>query len=119
MIVRTDDNQVYTGIRTDDVYQASFIYQDYADSVDVGPFSGKVALRYDETSARAAKDGVLIGNEFAVNDIEGQRPYRTRLALRAETDQATGNGSGVAFHIKSLKYYPRKVSDSDLQTLTT
>ena len=111
MIVRTDDNQVYTGIRTDDVFQASFIYQNYADSADVGPFSGKVALRYDETASRAAKDGVLIGNEDAVDDIEGQRPYRTRLALRAETELvATGNGSNVKFHLKTLKYYPRKLA---------
>jgi len=115
MIVRTDDNQVYTGIRTDDVFQASFIYQNYADSADVGPFSGKVALRYDETAARAAKDGVLIGNEDAVDDIEGQRPYRTRLALRAETELvATGNGSNVKFHIKSLQYYPRKLALHEL-----
>lgn len=118
MIVRTDHNEVFWGIRTEDVFQASFIYENYADSADVGPFSGKVALRYDETSSRAAENGVLIGNEDAIDDIVGQPPFRTRLALRAEANAATGNGSGVAFHIKTLKYFPRKVSDQELQNLT-
>ena len=114
MIVKTDENKVYAGIRTDDVNQVEFTYEDYADSADVGPFSGKVALRYDETSARAAENGVLIGNEELVDDIEGQRPYRTRLALRAQANAATGEGEDVRFHIKSLKYYPRKLAGHEL-----
>ena len=119
MLVRTDGNLVYNAIRTEDVFQASFTYEDYADSADVGPFSGKVALRYDETSARAAENGVLIGNEDAIDDIVGQPPFRTRLALKDEANLvATGNGDGVAFHIKTLQYYPRKLADHEISLET-
>ena len=118
MLVNGPENRTYSSVVTDGSNQGEFTYQDFADSADVGPFNGKVALRYDETSQRAAKDGVLIGSEDATGNIVGQRPYRTRLALRAEANAATGNGDGVAFHIKTLQYYPRKVSDQELYSLT-
>ena len=118
MLVNGPENKIYSSVVTDGSNQGDITYQDFADSADVGPFNGKVALRYDETSQRAAKDGVLIASEDATGNIVGQRPYRTRLALRAEANAATGNGDGVAFHLKTLQYYPRKVSDQELYNLT-
>jgi len=115
LIVKTDTNLLYAEIITDATYQASYQHEDYADSADVGPFSAKIAIRYDETSARPAQDGVLIGNDLSISDIEGERPYRTRLVLRNQSQDATGNGSDIRFHIKSLQYYPRKLSNYELQ----
>jgi len=119
MLVNGPENIIYSSVVTDGSNQGDITYQDFANSVDVGPFNGKVALRYDETSQGAAKDGVLIASEPPTGNIVGQRPYRTRLALRAEANAATGNGDGVAFHLKSLKYYPRKVSDTELSNFST
>ena len=115
LLIQTNQNLLYADIQTDNTYQASYSYVDYADSADLPPFSAKIALRYDETSARPAQNGVLIGNDLSTSDIEGQRPYRTRLALKDEANLvATGNGSGVKFHLKTLKYYPRKLALHEL-----
>lgn len=118
MLVNGPSNIVYSSVVTDGSNQGDITYQDFADSVDVGPFNGKVALRYDETSQRTAKDGVLIGSEDATGNIVGQRPFRTRLALRAEANTATGEGDDIRFHIKTLQYYPRKLADHEISLET-
>lgn len=115
LLIQTNNNFLYADVQTDNTYQLSYQYVDYADSADLPPFSAKIALRYDETSARPAQNGVLIGNDLSTSDIEGERPYRTRLALKDEANLvATGNGSGVKFHLKTLKYYPRKLALHEL-----
>lgn len=119
-LVRTDTNLVYLSGYTDNSAWGYANWEDYADSADVGPFSGKIAYRYDETSARAAKDGTILGSEDTDTNVEGQRPYRTRISIRRQSQASDANGGDpVKLHLKSLKYYPRKVSDSELQTLTT
>lgn len=119
-LVRTDTNLVYLSGYTDNSAWGYANWEDYADSADVGPFSGKIAYRYDETSARAAKDGTILGSEDTDTNVEGQRPYRTRISIRRQSQgDDTYGGDPVKLHLKSLKYYPRKVSDSELQTLTT
>lgn len=115
MLVRTDNNQVYLAAVTDNSSWGYTMWEDYADSADVGPFSGKIAYRYDETSARAAKDGTILGSEDTDTNVEGQSPYRTRLAIRRQSQAIdTNGGDPVKLHLKSLKYYPRKISDTDM-----
>jgi len=110
-------NRLFNEIITDGSGHFSQDVIDYADSADVGPFSGKIALRYDETSARHAVDGVLGTDDTSVN-IEGTNPFRSRIAFRALANSADGEGEDIKFHIKTLKYYPRKVSDQELYNLT-
>ena len=63
---------------------------------------------------------MLIASEPPTGNIVGQRPYRTRLALKDEANLvATGNGSDIRFHLKTLQYYPRKVSDTELSNFST
>jgi len=115
ILVRTDNNVVYLAAVTDNSSWGYTQWEDYADSADVGPFSGKIAYRYDETSARAAKDGTILGSEDTDTNIEGQSPYRTRLGIRRQSQAIdTNGGDPVKLHLKSLKYYPRKISDIDM-----
>ena len=69
----------------------------------------KSALTIDATDATISVDGAA-----AVTDPTGSMPTIDTLALGS---QAT-SGNYLNGHIKSLKYYPRRLTDAQLQELT-
>ena len=69
----------------------------------------KSALTVDATDATISVDGAA-----AVTDPTGSMPTIDTLALGSEAT----NGNYLNGHIKSLSYFPRRLTDAQLQSLT-
>lgn len=79
-------------------------------SVAVGKHKG--ALSFATNNINAAVDAVS-----AIQDVSASIPYITQLQIGKSTVTA-GLGGAWSSHIRSLKYYPKALSSTELQAMT-
>lgn len=105
------DDKIGCGFRTADVPQAGF---SLSTNNTVPTAQIKAAFAWEENNVAAVQDGGTVQTD-SVATLKGGNP-RTSLALGYTTISSADIMNG---HLKSIQYYPRRLTNAQLQELTT
>ena len=109
--VKTDETRAYSQVWDNNVFQAGAILTSSLPN-GTGVYS-KAALVWETNNAHAAFDGDLVGS--ADTSVSLTQTRDTLGIMRSTTDTA----NTLTGHIKSIQYYPLRVADAKLETLTS
>lgn len=109
--IKADGGNYGVGLQTANVSQGSFTLST-GNSVPTAQVKIAYALREDDIAA--VQDGGVVQTNGS-GTLKGGNP-RTLLALGGSTAYAADYMNG---HIKSIQYYPRRLTNAQLQELTT
>jgi len=118
----TGDNRIMTCIITNTTTLAVTVgdngSNEYIQALDTSVPNGtgvysKSAFAWETNNAHAALDGDLVGS--ADTDVSLTQTRDTLGIMRS----ATGTTATLTGHIKSIQYYPLRVADAKLETLTS
>lgn len=105
------DDKIGCGFRTANVVQAGF---SLSTNNTVPTAQIKAAFAWEENNVAAVQDGGTVQTD-SVATLKGGNP-RTSLALGYTTTFTSDIMNG---HLKSIQYYPRRLTNAQLQELTT
>jgi len=118
----TSDNRIMTYVKTDETRLSSQVWDnddnEFSKTLTTSVPNGtgvysKVALAWETNNAHAAFDGDLVGS--ADTDVSLTQTRDTLGIMRS----TTGTTNSLTGHIKSIQYYPLRVADAKLETLTS
>ena len=118
----TSDNRIMTYVKTDETRLSSQVWDnddnEFSKTLTTSVPNGtgvysKVALAWETNNAHAALDGDLVGS--ADTDVSLTQTRDTLGIMRS----TTGTTNSLTGHIKSIQYYPLRVADAKLETLTS
>ena len=118
----TSDNRILAYVKTDETSLSSQVWDNgvfqfgtnLTSSVPNGTgVYSKVAMAWETNNAHAAFDGDLVGSADTTVSLTQTRD--TLGIMRTPT----GTGATLTGHIKSIQYYPLRVADAKLETLTS
>jgi len=118
----TSANRIMTYVKTNETRLSSSVYDNtnpkYGATLTTSLPNGtgvysKAAMAWETNNAHAALDGDLVGN--ADTDVSLTQTRDTLGIMRSPT----GTGDTLTGHIKSIQYYPLRVADAKLETLTS
>ena len=118
----TSDNRILTYVKTDETKLSSSVRDNdspqYSETLTsslpngTGVYS-KAAMAWEINNAHAAFDGNVVGS---VDTDVSLTQTRDTLGIMRST---TGTTATLTGHIKSIQYYPLRVADAKLETLTS
>jgi hypothetical protein len=109
--VKTDETRASSQVWDNNVFQAGATLTTSL-SNGTGVYS-KAALVWETNNAHAAFDGDLVGG---VDTSVSLTQTRDTLGIMRSP---TGTANTLTGHIKSIQYYPLRVADAKLETLTS
>ena len=118
----TSDNRIIIYVKTDETRLSSSVWDNddpqYSQTLTsslpngTGVYS-KAAMAWETNNAHSALDGDLVGS---VDTAVSLTQTRDTLGIMRS---ATGTAATLTGHIKSIQYYPLRVADAKLETLTS
>ena len=118
----TSANRIMTYVKTNETRLSSSVYDNtnpkYGATLTTSLPNGtgvysKAAMAWETNNAHAALDGDLVGNTDT--DVSLTQTRDTLGIMRSPT----GTNDTLTGHIKSIQYYPLRVADAKLETLTS
>jgi hypothetical protein len=109
--VKTDETRASSQVWDNNVFQAGATLTTFL-SNGTGVYS-KAALAWETNNAHAAFDGDLVGG--VDTDVSLTQTRDTLGIMRSPS----GTANTLTGHIKSIQYYPLRVADAKLETLTS
>jgi hypothetical protein len=107
--INASASEVRTSARANNVSAADFVVK-----VDPSPASGKVAFAFADNDFAGVAEGGSVVTDTSGSFTTPSLP-RDRFTFGGATNTTNGNING---HIKSIQYYPRRLTNAQLQRIT-